>query len=121
MLERFFDQYHHLACIPIRISFGLTLMIEAYTQISAGLNQTFLIFRTVFLLMSGLFILFGFFTRLASLLSVILLILFFVILPPPQQSALSQKIPLLLTFACAITLIFLGSGKLSLENYFGFK
>lgn len=100
---------------------GSLLIIEAYHHISSGMSGDLFLLKVSSYLLAGMFILFGFFTRLASLLALTALIAFTQLLPADHISIITQKTTVILVFASLTTLLFLGSGKLSLENYFGFK
>ncbi len=97
-------------------------MLKGYSQISHGiLGDANFVFSFISLF-CGLAILFGFFIRIVSIVLISALLFFwsfsgYIGLDIVRASIESQ----MLILAATITLMFTGSGKLSLENYFGFK
>lgn len=123
MLEHFFNKHREYRALPIRITLGLLLMIDAYQQLALGHSGDLFFAQCFIHLAAAIAILFGFFARFAAIGLTLSLFIFWILaghmgLP---ESSLSQMESYVLIVSAALTLMFTGSGKLSLENYFGFK
>jgi len=123
MLENFLTKYRAYTSVPIRVALGIIFIVHGYSYLSGEAIDYANIGLAIIHLSCGLFILFGFFTRYASVIMIIVLLFFWT-----ASHTLNIKIYVtqnmesqLLIIAATITLLFTGSGKLSLENYFGFK
>ena len=123
MFDAFFKKNLNALSISLRALLGTIILIHGYTEIAGGMNSDSQFIISFTNLFCGLAILFGFFTRFVSAL-VIILTLFICLFSAKAGIVLHQNFNIetnLLIIATSISLVFMGSGKLSLENYFGFK
>lgn len=123
MFDAFFQKYINLLSLPLRAILGTIILLHGYSHIASGEMGDLQFILSFVSLFCGLAIVFGFFTRFVAIgIIVLTLIFWFTSGSTDSHSATGWNIETpLLMIATAITLVFTGSGKLSLENYFGFK
>lgn len=123
MLEYALNHLKDYASLPLRAVLGSVFTLHGYSHIALGITNITNFILPIIFLFCGLSILFGFFTRLACLTAIFTMTAFglvhlFIVVPNFVDLYLDNQA---LTAAASLTLVFMDNGKLSLENYFGFK